>query len=125
MLIYGNEQMLRSSDTGVLVAFAAIALKELKGDHGFHVEVGFGFLLFSVVMCAVVHYALGKAYVSRAKKLLRGHREPKVLVGSRGGYTFVAWLAGLLQLVCIVLGLLLLLPEPPQLLKDYLLPYFE
>ncbi len=126
MLLYGNEQMLRGSDTGVLVAFAAIALKELKGDKEFHVEVGFGFLLFSVVMCAVVHYALGRAYVRRAKKLLRGRKDAKPLVGVRGVYMFVAWLAGLVQLVCIVLGLLLvLLPEPPQLLKDYLLPHFQ
>jgi hypothetical protein len=126
MLLYGNEHILRGSDTGVLVAFAAIALKELKGDKEVHFEIGFGFLLFSVLMCAVVHYAVGGAYVRRARKLLRARKEPQWQTGSRGLHMLVAWLAGLIQLGCIVIGLLLvLLPEPPALLKEYLLPFFE
>jgi hypothetical protein len=126
LLLYGNEEMLRGSDTGVLVAFAAIALKELKGDKEPHFEIGFGFLLFSVLMCAVIHFAVGKAYIRRAKKLLRGQKDPRPQVGVRGLYMLVAWLAGLIQLACIVIGLLLvLLPEPPTLLKEYLLPYFQ
>jgi hypothetical protein len=119
MLLYGNEHILRGSDTGVLVAFAAIALKELKGDKEPHFEIGFGFLLFSVLMCAVVHYAVGGAYVRRAKKLLRSRKEPQWQVSCRGVHMVVAWLAGFIQLVCIILGLLLvLLPEPPALLRE-------
>jgi len=38
----------------------------------------------------------------------------------------LAWFAGISQLIFIVLGLLLvLMPEPPQVLRDFLLPLFE
>jgi hypothetical protein len=126
LLLYGHEQVLRGSDTGVLVAFAAIAFQDIRGDRLPHYNTGFSFLLFSVLMCAFVHFAMGNAYVGRAKRLIRRQPESRRQMAVRGVYTTLGWLAGLIQLACIALGLILILsPEPPALLRDYLLPYFE
>ena len=45
---------------------------------------------------------------------------------TRDRHVVLAWFAGISQLIFIVLGLLLvLMPEPPQVLRDFLLPLFE
>jgi hypothetical protein len=114
LLLYGNEQILRASDSGVLVAFAAIAFQEIRGEKLPYSNVGFGFLLFSVLLCAVVHFAIGSAYVGRARRLIRGQKENWRAVVFRRAHTTLAWAAGVLQLACIVIGLVLVLvPEPP------------
>src|SRR5262245_26339360 len=115
LLLYGHEQMLRGSDNGVLVAFAAIAFQQIRGGEPQpHFNVGFGILLFSVLMCAMVHFAMGNVYVGRARRLIHGRRETRRQLAARGLYTTIAWVAGVVQLGCVVLGLVLvLLPAPP------------
>jgi hypothetical protein len=126
LLLYGNEQMLRASDSGVLVAFAAVAFQEIRGEKQLYANVGFGFLLVSVLLCAVVHFAIGSAYVGRARRLIRGQKEDWRAALLRRTHTTVAWLAGVLQLLCIIVGLLLvLLPEPPAWLREYFLDRFR
>src|SRR5262249_40441048 len=125
LLLSGQDEVLRGSDTGVLVAFAALAFQQIRGGGPRpHYNVGYGFLLVSVLLCAFIHFFLGTALVGRARSLLRG-RSRRRLSGS-ALYTTVAWAAGLLQLTCIVVGLILVLrEEPPALLERYLLPYFR
>lgn len=126
LLLYGNEQILRASDSGVLVAFAAIAFQEIRGEKQPYANAGFGFLLFSVLLCAVVHFAIGSAYAGRGRRLIRGEKENWRAVVVRRTHTTVAWLAGIAQLLCIVVGLLLvLMPEPPAFLRVYFLDRFQ
>jgi hypothetical protein len=127
LLLYGNEQIIRASDNGVLVAFAAIAFQEIRGgERPAHSDVGFGLLLFSVLLCAVVHFAIGSAYVGRARRLIRGQEETRRAAVFRRAHTTLAWVAGVLQLVCIVVGLLLvLLPQPPEFVRHYLIDPFR
>jgi len=119
LLIYGHEQILRGSDNGVLVAFAALAFQQIRGGEPKpHYNVGFGILLFSVLMCAIVHFAMGNVYVGRARRLILKRDESRRQLAVRGLYVAVAWAAGLAQLGCIVLGLILIfLPEPPAFLR--------
>ena len=121
LLLYGHEQVLRGSDTGVLVAFAALAFQQIRGgDPQPHNNVGFGILLFSVLMCAVIHFAMGNVYVGRARRLILRRQDRRRHVAVRGLYTTVALIAGILQLGCIILGLVLvLLPEPPPFLEAW------
>lgn len=126
LLLYGNEQIIRASDSGVLVAFAALAFQTIRTDKLPYANMGFGLLLFSVLLCAVVHFAIGSAYVGRGRRLIRGEKEDRRAVVLRRTHTTVAWLAGVAQLLCIVLGLLLVLvPEPPAFLRVYLLDHFQ
>jgi hypothetical protein len=125
LLLYGNEQILRGSDHGTLVAFGAIAFQQLRGKSEHHQNVGCGILLFSVLMCAIVHLAIGAAFVGRARRLLRGERARRR--GLVRNFAFaIAIVAAVLQCVCIVLGLILILTEtPPPLFEDNLLRWFE
>lgn len=126
LLLYGTEQIMRGSDNGVLVAFAALAFQQIRGGTSLpHFNVGFGFLIFSVLMCGVVHFAMGTVYVGRGRRLIRGQNEKRRHRLSHGAYTAVAWAAGLIQLVCILVGLILVMfTEPPTWLRDHLLRYF-
>ena len=121
LLLYGHEQMLRGSDNGVLVAFAALAFQQIRGGESQpHYNLGFGVLLFSVLMCAVVHFAMGNAYISRARRTILRRKETWRQSALRGLSTTVAWAAGMVQLACIVVGLLLVLtPEPPAVLQRW------
>jgi hypothetical protein len=126
LLLYGNEQILRGSDNGVLVAFAALAFQEIRGDKLPHSNVGLGFLLFSVLMCTLVHFAIGNAYVGRGRLLIRRQEETRRQALYRRANTTLAWVAGLIQLACILIGLtLIFVPEPPAFLREYLLRHFE
>jgi hypothetical protein len=62
----------------------------------------------SVLLCAVVHFAVGGVYVGQARTLIRrkGLRRDAVI---RGSFTTLAWVAGLLQFGCVVAGLLMIL----------------
>jgi hypothetical protein len=127
LLLSGQEEVLKGSDTGVLVAFAALAFQQIRGGEPRpHYNVGYGFLLVSVLLCAAIHFFLGTALVGRARKLLRGGGTKTRRLSVSALYTTVAWAAGLLQLFCIVVGLVLILREdPPSILERYLLPYFR
>jgi hypothetical protein len=125
LLRYGNEEIIRGSDTGTLVAFGAIAFQELKGDALPHQHFGCGMLLFSVLLCAVVHFAVGGATIGRGRQIIEGDQE------TRGHYVFrvtnqtIAWTAAALQFIMTVLGILLVLKtEPPPLLQKYLMSWF-
>jgi hypothetical protein len=118
--LYGHEQMLRGSDNGVLVAFAALAFQQIRGGEPQpHYRIGFALLLISVLMCAVVHFAMGNVYLGRGRRLIERRRETFRQSAVRGLYLVVAWGAGLTQLACIMLGLvLILMPEPPEFLRN-------
>jgi hypothetical protein len=119
LLLQGQEHMLRGADTGVLVAFAAMAFQELRGgEKQPHHDIAFELLLLSVLFCAVIHFALGNAYVWRSKKLMRRKKgENSNSIGQRI-FAVLAWLAGVLQLLCILAGLVLLfLPSAPAFLR--------
>src|SRR5262245_23372087 len=115
LLLYGQEQILRGADTAVLVAFAAMAFQELRGGEKLpHHNLAFGLLLISVLFCAIVHFTLGNAYVSRGKKLLRKQKEAERRLSSPRVFTTLSYSAGILQLLFVVAGLILLfLPETP------------
>jgi hypothetical protein len=120
LLLYGNEQLLRASDNAALVAFAAIAFQEIRGEKMPHHNAGFGVLIFSVLLCAVVHFAVGSACIGRARRMLRGQKETWRGAVMRRTHLTLAWVAGVLQLGCIVVGLVLvLLREPPAILTRY------
>jgi len=92
LLLYGTEQVMRGSDNGVLVAFAALAFQQIRGGEPRpHYNVAFGFLIFSVLMCGVVHFAMGTVYVGRGRHLIRGQRERLRQRLSRGVYSTLAW----------------------------------
>src|SRR5262245_639015 len=126
LLMYGQEEILKGSDTAVLVAFAALAFQQIRGGEPQpHYNVGYGILLVSVLLCALIHFFLGTALVGRGRRLI-GRRAQGARVTVSGLWSAVAWLAGLLQLLCVIVGLVLILrEEPPALLERYLLPYFR
>ncbi len=118
LLLYGNELMLRGSDNGTLLAFAAIALQELKGRTEAHHNVASGLLVFAVLMCAVVHLAIGCAYVGRAKKLIRRQLESGQTGWQSRLFISIAWIAAILQFACTIAGaVLVLFKEPPLVLR--------
>lgn len=126
LLLYGNEQILRGSDNGTLVAFAGIALVEIRGDAQFHNNVGCAILLVSVLLCALIHFTMGYAYIGQAKNIIRrGQMNRK----GRALRRFSIWLSVLfvlIQFACIFLGCWLIVAEkPPALLETYLLPFFR
>ena len=52
LLLYGNEHIIRGSDTGTLVALGGIAVQALRGKGLPHQQFGCGVLLASVLFCA-------------------------------------------------------------------------
>jgi hypothetical protein len=125
LLLYGNEQVIRGSDTGTLVALGGIAVQALRGKGLPHQQFGCGVLLASVLFCAVVHFAVGGASVGRAQIIIRGTRESRRHWLFRMTNQVVAWIAAAIQFVLIVLGTILILKEsPPDFFQKYLLPLF-
>jgi uncharacterized membrane protein YidH (DUF202 family) len=123
LLLHGNEEILRGSDTGTLVAFAALAYQQIKGQAALHHNVGCGLLLLSVLLCAVVHLVMGNAYVKRAKKIIRRNEDLKKLLLSRRLNVTLAWVAVGLQFVLAVSGTLLVLVNRPPPLIDRLIKW--
>jgi hypothetical protein len=109
LLLQGTEQLLRASDTGILVAFAAMAYEQIRGDKLPRSDLGFALLLGSVLLCAMLHFLIGGAYVRRARKLIQGQAAGRSAVRMRGGFITLAWIAGILQFGCIIAGLVLVL----------------
>ena len=125
LLLYGNEQIIRGSDTGTLVAFGSIAFQELRGKGLTHQQFGCGILLFSVLFCALVHFMVGGASVGRARTIIRGVRETRRHRLVRGTYQTLAFLAVAIQFVMILVGIVLVLTTtPPGFLQKYLLELF-
>jgi hypothetical protein len=125
LLLYGNEQIIRGSDTGTLVALGAIAFQELKGKPLPHHQFGCGLLLLSVLLCAVVHFAVGGASVGRARTIIRGSKETRGHRIFRQTNQLVAWIAAALQFALILVGVWLVLKgTPPVFLHRYLLLLF-
>jgi hypothetical protein len=126
LLMYGMEHVVRGSDTGTLVAFAALAFQQIRGKADPHHSLGCGILLISVLMCAVVHLAIGNAYVERAKEIFRRSMNTRRHRLIRWVSYSVAWIASILQFVFVLAGTLLILFEkaPPFVVK-HVLPYFQ
>ena len=110
----------------MLVAFAALAFQQIRGGTPLpHYNVGFGFLIFSVLLCGVVHFAMGSIYQGRGRRLIHGQEEKLRHLLARGFYFTVAWGAGLVQMVFIAVGLMLVLyTNPPAFLQQYVLKFF-
>jgi len=126
LVLYGHEQILRASDNGVLVAFAALAFQQIRGSESeTHHNIGFGILIFSVVLCGVIHFAVGNVHIGRGRRIIRKENESRRQHLVRGFYTMLAWTAGLAQLLFIVVGLILVFAaEPPPLVQRYLIDPF-
>jgi hypothetical protein len=125
LLLYGHEQILRGSDNGTLVALGALAYQQLRDETEAHQHVGCGFVLFSVLMCALVHLAMGNAYIGRARRIIRGEMEKRRGRGSRKFSVGLALIAALLQCLFLIIGLVLILTNrPPAFLQNYLLSWF-
>jgi ABC-type Fe3+ transport system permease subunit len=127
LLAYGTEEILKGTDTGTLVAFAALAFQQIRGKGEPHHGLGCSLLLFSVLMCALVHLAIGNDYVGRAKMMLRRKNEvrPRHQLIRRAWYG-IAWMAAIVQIFTLVTGLgLILLEKPPALVLKYLGPLLQ
>ena len=125
LLMYGIEHVVRGSDTGTLVAFAALVFQQIRGKSEPHHTLGCGLLLISVPMCAAVHFAIGNAYVERAKSILRGLTESRGRRVVRWASYGIAWIATLLQFSSLVAGTgLILLEHPPAFVVKHVLPLF-
>jgi hypothetical protein len=128
LLMYGNEHIIRGSDTGTLVAFGAIAFQELRGGkHLAHQQFGCGILLFSVLLCALVHFAVGGASISRAKSIIRGSTVKESTSNRifRKANQLLTWVFASLQFISVVVGIVLVLKEtPPEFLQRYVLSLF-
>jgi hypothetical protein len=120
LLLYGNEQILRASDNATLVAFAALAFQQVRGKNETHHNVACGFLLVSVLMCAVIHLTMGHVYYGLAKRLIREQDQSRVRQVTDRVCLWVAWVAGVVQMLSLVAGLLLLVPDQvPEALRGY------
>jgi hypothetical protein len=119
MLLFGTQEIVRGSDTGTLGAFASLAFQQIRGKGLPHQQLGCGLLLFSVLMCALVHVATGNAYFRRAKQILREPSEARRhLMIKRVSFTG-ALIAALIQLVFLGVGIfLVLIEEPPAVLNQ-------
>jgi hypothetical protein len=83
-------------------------------------------LLLSVFMCAVVHLAIGNAYIRRARALIKGRGEMKRLLLSRKVNISLAWLAAGVQFLLILAGsYLVMVDRPPAIVEAYLKRFFE
>jgi hypothetical protein len=124
--MYGMEHIVRGSDTGTLVAFAALAFQQIRGKADPHHTLGCALLLISVLMCAVVHLAIGNAYVERARMIFRrtiNSRRHRLI---RWFSYSVAWIASILQFVCVLAGtLLILFNKAPPFVVKHVLPYLR
>jgi hypothetical protein len=126
LLLYGNEQIIRGSDTGTLVALGAIAFQQIRGKGLAHQHLGCAILLFSVVLCAIVHFAVGGASVGRARSIIRAEKESRIQRLFRQTNQFVAWTCAAIQFLLILLGCLLVLKEtPPDFVHRYLISLFD
>jgi hypothetical protein len=126
LLLYGNEQIIRGSDTGTLVALGAIAFQQIRGKGQPHQHVGCGLLLFSVVLCAIVHFAVGSASVGRARSIIRSAKETRGARLFRRTNQLVAWTSAAIQFLFILVGATLVLKEtPPAFLQKYLISLFN
>ena len=125
MLMYGNEQILQGSDTGTLVAFAALAFQQIRGKGEPHQNLGCGILLLSVMLCAIVHFSMGNAYIGRAKSLIRRKAESRRARLLRRTSSAFAWFAATAQFLFIIAGTALILVEkPPAFVQKYVMPWF-
>jgi ABC-type Fe3+ transport system permease subunit len=126
LVLYGNEQMIQGSDNVTLVAFAALAYQQIRGQGELHHNLGCGLLLVSVLLCAVVHFTIGNAYVSRGKKMLSQGRERRRSRLTRRFFFTISVSAAILQFVLVLLGVgLVLMPrEAPAWLNQYVLRHF-
>jgi len=123
--MYGMEHLVRGSDTGTLVAFAALAFQQIRGKIEPHQSLGCALLLLSVLLCAVVHFAIGNAYVGRAKLIFKRTVETRRHRVVRWFSYLIAWIASVVQFVCIVAGtVLILLETPPAIIVKHILPRF-
>lgn len=126
LLMYGNEQILRGADNGTLVAFAALAFQQIRGKGEPHQSLGCGILLFSVLMCAVVHFSIGSVYVGRVKKVIRGGNESWRHSLVRRVSHGVAWTAAAFQVLSLAVGVpLVMLEKAPPWLMDLVPQYFK
>jgi hypothetical protein len=123
MLLFGTQEIVRGSDTGTLGAFAALAFQQIRGRGEPHHQLGCGFLLFSVLMCALVHVATGNAYFRRAKLILRESSEARRHLMIKRVSFAGALIAALVQLVFLGFGIfLVLLEKPPAVLQQLIRP---
>jgi hypothetical protein len=127
LLSFGTEQILKGTDTGTLVAFAALAFNGMRDKKEPHHGLGCSFLLFSLLMCALVHFAIGSDYVGRARMILRRKRETHLRHRSiRRAWYGITWMAAIVQVFTLVTGLGLILREkPPTLVLEYLGPLLQ
>ena len=126
VLMYGMEHLVRGSDTGTLVAFGALAFQSIQGKEDNNQSIGGVILLFSIAMCAVVHFAIGNAEVARAKSIFRRTEGNRRTIVVRAASYWIAWLSTILQFVSMVIGMVLLLwDKPPAVLLKYIVPYFQ
>jgi hypothetical protein len=125
LLLYGNEHITRGSDTGTLIAFGAIAIQELQEKTQPHQHLGCFVLLFSVLLCALVHFAIGGASVRRARTIIGRTGESRAARMFRQANQAIAWVSAALQFVLIAIGIFLVLKQkPPAFVEHYLLEWF-
>lgn len=121
LLLYANEQLLRGSDNVTLVAFAGLAFQQIRGKGEIHHDIACGILLFSVLLCAIVHFAIGNAYLGRARRMIQGQRESRRQHMVNQASFGVVWMAAGFQFFCVVIGTLLMFPQkPPEFLQRWL-----
>ncbi|ADV62848.1 hypothetical protein Isop_2270 [Isosphaera pallida ATCC 43644] len=127
LMLYGHEQLMRASDHSTLVAFAAIAFQEIRGDSGDGPgpKVGCALLLLSVLMCAFVHFAMGHAFMGRARRLIRRRRRSWGSELRHGLHVTLAWLAALTQFGLVIVGTMLVLMDNPPAPLPNLVTWWE
>lgn len=122
LLIYGKELILRGSNQGTLVAVAAIALQSVRPKAEDVQSFGCAILVFSILMSALAHFCLGNADVVKAHKMVTKQAETAWETRFRGMNIAAAWIAGVLQFITLIVGILLVLPNDPP---DFLARWFE
>jgi hypothetical protein len=123
MLLYGTQEIVRGSDTGTLGAFAALAFQQIRGKSEAHQQLGCGLLLFSVLMCALVHVATGSAYFRRAKQILSETSDARRQLMIKRVSFAGALVAALIQLIFLAIGIfLILVDKPPAMLHKIITP---
>jgi hypothetical protein len=113
MLLFGTQEIVRGSDTGTLGAFAALAFQQIRGKGEAHQQLGCGILLFSVLMCALVHVATGSAYFRRAKQILRETSDARRQLMIKRVSFAGAVVAAVIQLLFLAAGIFLILVDKP------------
>ena len=82
--------------------------------------LGFGFLLASVLMCTLVHFAIGRVFLGRARRNTQEEREVRKRHLQGRFSTTLAWVSGGLQLLFVLTGcILVILPQTPEFLKTW------